>query len=287
MPSTSAFTSAILLKQTLYRRRKNHPPTCNQSSPSPPPASGPPSDQYSQYAARNKAFLIAEQARLRQIPLRHRHHHIFLQSPSATALRAAAARYLSSRPPSDTRLWVLRSTADPTFGTLRGEPFPPRVALLETISLQDDQLKAGSVSHWIAALDRAGKALSPMDSHYVDWALCGREGPDEKDVSAPAVVAFEILNADWTRPESIAEMRDALLSHAVAVVSAGNAIVYEVLQSVDEPTCFKTVEMYTSLDALKDHMNTIDPPFEEDMLRCRAAVNRVRQLYNPLFSAPS
>lgn len=286
----SIFFVSPTLPHKLHRKRRllrgAHAPICVQTPPSEPEKTPTPlpSDQFTQYAARDKNFLKAEQTSLRASTHLHRHHHIFLQSPSATAFRSAATRFLSARPPSEARLWFLRSTADPTFGTLRGEPAPPRLALLETFptGLPQDE---DPVLQWITALDRAGRALSPMPSHYVDWVPIGAAGiPDPP--RPPAVVAFEILNSDWTRPATVPEMRRRLLEHAAAVVDAGSATFYEVFQSPDEPTCFKSVEVYSSLEALRHHMDTLDPPFEQSMLQCRAAVNRVRQLYNPYFPAP-
>lgn len=242
-------------------------------------AARPPSDQYSQYAARDEAALAAELARARAAAAHRRHHHVFLHPAATPAFRAAATRFAAGH---HAPLWLLRSAPDPTFGALRGPPDPARAALLEPRPSSQD----APVARWVAALDRTGPALAPYPSHAVDWAVCARLDRHGAERRAPAgddVVAFELLNADWGRRGAMSQMRERLLQHAERVVTEGEALVFEVLQSVDEPTCFKTVELYPALDALQAHMAALDPPFAEGMLECRAAVNRVRQLYVPLL----
>lgn len=140
------------------------------------------------------------------------------------------------------------------------------------------------MGNWISALDRAGPALSPMESHFADWAVCGVFGTDEIRLGRDEVVSTEILNANWTNATSVPRMKDKLLAHGKMVVERGEARLFEVFQSVDEPTCFKTLEVYGGVDALRKHMLTMDPGFASDMMECRAAVNRVRQLYRFMYS---
>lgn len=239
-------------------------------------------DQYEQYAARNKRVLSGELSLAQALPMRQRHHQVFLQNQAEGPFRKAATRYITSLRESPSRsasrLWMLRSTADPTFGSLRGEPFPPRAVIVEPVT------DGPGVTAWVSALDRAGRALSPMESHFVEWGVISGFGAEPTVLKKGEVVATEVLNADWTDPSSVRVMKTKLLEHAEEVVERGKARLFEVLQSVVEPTCFKTLEIYPGLGVLQEHMLTLDPPFENRMMECRAAVNRVRQLYTPLFS---
>lgn len=264
------------------RARPSRVCVCATASGPSDPAADEAFDQYEQYAARNKRALSQELSLAQALPVRQRHHQVFLQNQAEGPFRNAATRYITtlreSTSPSASRLWMLRSTADPTFGGLRGEPFPPRAMIVEPVS------DGPGVTAWVSALDRAGRALSPMESHFVEWGVIGGLGTEPTVLKKGEVVATEVLNADWINPSSIGVMKARLLEHAEHVVDRGKARLFEVLQSVVEPTCFKTLEIYPSLGALQEHMLTLDPPFENHMLECRAAVNRVRQLYIPLFS---
>lgn len=234
-------------------------------------------DQYEQYDGRNKDALARELAIARALPVRQRHYHFFLHIHAEAPFRSAVDRFFdgvqASESTPDWRLWALRSTEDPTFGSLRGEPFPPRAWIVEP-------LKGDSgVGKWTQALDRAGPAFSPMESHFVDWGVVDVFGTGEERLAEHEVVSTEILNANWTRATSVPLMKAKLLAHAKQVVERGEARLFEVFQSVDEATCFKTIEVYSDVDALRKHMLTLDPAFASDVMDCRAAVNRVRQLY--------
>lgn len=253
--------------------------------------------QWSQYESRDENVLRAERNNLARTRTLDRHYHVFVQEGASGAFRAAARRFVdgmrATEWPPENRLLVLQQVEDPTFGTLRGPPNPPRSMLVESFDApvasgaeSSESAALPQIARWVAALDRAGAVVTPMESHYCEYARIAAVSRDAderrgKVIGGESVVACEILNADWTNSSSIQAMRGKLIAQAQNAVHNGSALHYEVLQSM-EPTCFKTLEVYASLDALRKHMSTLDPPFAEDMLECRAAVNRVRQLYLPL-----
>lgn len=235
-------------------------------------------NQYNQYAARNRDSLARELTLARALPTRQRHHQVFLRPETEKTFLAAAARYMDVlREDANNRgpFWILHSRADPTFGKLRGEPVPARAMLLEPMG--------GRAGQWVAALDRIGKGLSPHSSHFVDWAVVGTFGRG-KSCAEGELVACEVVNADWRGDQNIAKMKEHFMNHAKEVVMEGKARLFHVLQSIDDAACFKTVEVYSGLEALQEHMVTKDAPFAESIKEWRAAVNRVRQLYRPMFS---
>lgn len=285
LPSTN-FRQSI---QTHPHQRRSRPnrfhPVCTQAGGR---------DQFGQYAARDVARLKHQLQLVNENQSREYHYQVFLNQGSANAFFPAAERFtssLSTNPKWDAaaeRLWMLTSTADPTFGSLRGEPFPKRVFLLhdpvqpahpDSSPLQDHPLFA-----WLRALNRAGPVLSQITSHVVEYAAWGEcnvsaSAQTPKTLQPSQLVATEIINADWTDADTVPAMRECMLNHAARCTTEGNAKLFRVLQSVTEPTCFKTVEVYNSLDDLHDHMKRIDPQFDETVHPFRAAVNRVRQLY--------
>lgn len=296
MNFTITFISAPLPFTTVRQPIQHHPrqrrirpnrvhPLCEQARGR---------DQFGQYAARDVARLKQQLQRVNENRSREYHYQIFLNQGSANAFFPAAQRFttsLSTSPkwssPAEA-LCVLTSTADPTFGSLRGEPFPKRVSILHH-PLQPSQPDSNAphdhpLFTWLNALNRAGPALSLITSHvveYATWGECNLSASSEpyKTLQPTQLVATEIINADWTDADTVPAMRACMLNHASRSTTEGNAQLFRVLQSVTEPTCFKTVEVYNSLQHLHDQMKRIDPQFDKEVKPFRAAVNRVRQLY--------
>eukprot|EP00177_Eucheuma_denticulatum_P002350 GFKZ01004218.1.p1 GENE.GFKZ01004218.1~~GFKZ01004218.1.p1 ORF type:complete len:270 (+),score=31.65 GFKZ01004218.1:143-952(+) len=237
-------------------------------------------DQFDQYAARDRKALTRELDIVRALPKRQRHHQIFLHPESERPFRSAASRYIASldeRMERPERLWLLHSRSDPTFGRRRAAPIPARVMLMEVGGGE-------GLGVWLEALGRAGKVLSPYPSYHVDWAVVGQHGETD-GVKGDELVACEVLNANWVKADSVENMKLKMLEHGEKLVRAGKVRVYEVLQSLNEPTCFKSVEVYEDIEQLERQMAETDQPFAEGIMKWRAAVNRVRQLYEPLFGA--
>lgn len=245
-------------------------------------------DQWDQYEHRDNK-LNDEAQNVQQIRERQRHIHVFFQEFARKPFSAATQRFLSSvraKAGIDTndsapsrRLWLLRAIEDPTFGEIRGDPYPARCSI---ITYPEDAQEGSDIYRWINALHRTGPTLMPMDSHFVDWASCATyiaQPYTQPPMTSDWLVAFEILNANWVNASAVPNMRNLLIEHARKVVEAGYASSFEVFQSVDEPTCMKTVEVYASLDHLQKCLDDLDEPFATDILAYRAAVNRVRQLH--------
>ena len=253
-------------------------------------------DQWEQFESGSKEARLRQLQALRDVTNRERDHQIFISNSSKPMLIAASnrfmdgirRRYLQSDDQSEMaekRLWIVESIADDTFGTLRGEPYPPRVCVMESIdSLTEDEgaqrERDTAVSRWTGALNRTGKALSTLQNYSVDYAVWGGASSfgNFHELQPGYLVASEVLNASWSRPEATEDMRQLLLSYAQESVNNGKVAMYQVLQSVEEPTMFKTVEAYACMDDLRGHMETMDAEFAENAKKHRAAVNRVRQL---------
>lgn len=238
------------------------------------------SNQWDQHD--NKDSKLDQQLKIAcSYPSRQRHTHIFFQSFTRKPFAAAANRFLNTirtRQVSPRLLWLLCAVPDPYFGSLRGEPHPPRCIAVTPLT---DDYDGADIRRWVSALDRVGPALTPMDSHFVDWAVCHTtlaSNFDSPPMQQDWYVAVEILNANWSDAKTVPQMRSLLIQHSEDVVDAGYASSFQVFQSVDSPTCFKTMEVYSSLDNLQKCLQNLDEPFATDMLKCRAAVNRVRQL---------
>jgi hypothetical protein len=184
------------------------------------------------------------------------------------------------------RLIIGRGIADPTFGRNRGRtPLPTKYAVFQSFPAGDlggDRICA--TRRWMRAVADGGKSVSKRQ-HHVNWVQRYSEGSvcdnDVKNDSS-IIVACEILNANYSDSSTLDIMRGILTNHARDSIASGRLLSFDVLQSPVSPSCFKTVELYASMHDLVVHMETLDPPFAKRVMVCRAAVNRVRQVYAPL-----
>ena len=233
-------------------------------------------DQWEQFSQADKRNRKRQFELCRSSHVRDRHSQVFYQQSATRAFNGAAQRLVDS---SHRSCAIATGIRDDTFGRLRGDPYPPRSMLMRRLKRSDngedfvDEVGA----KWIDALNRLGKSFSSLSSYHVDYSVWGEWG--ELNIKLDGLFACEIVNADWARPAATDEMKQILMNHGESVVNNGYAIGFKVLQSIDEPTMFKTVEIYPKLENLEQYMKEMDPTFEGDVMTCRAAVNRVRQLY--------
>jgi quinol monooxygenase YgiN len=167
-------------------------------------------------------------------------------------------------------------------------PYPPRYCCFESFVTREQGWDGiDATTRWLAAVDRVmpGHPLAPVKSHVAMYAR-RHEGQAPGPVGGATdvsewIIATEVLNAKYTGP-AMEEVRRRLIEHADASLARGQVLAFDVLQSVESPTCFKTWELYPSMSAFQEHMSAVDAAFAESVLPWRAAVNRVRQIYAPL-----
>lgn len=254
-------------------------------------------NQFSQYEGRDFRSLTREVKVVDNVDRVDAHRFVLPNEMACNIFEKAAGTHSSllerAGAECGRRFIIAKGIGDPTFGTgrTRGKaPYPPRYCVFQSFHSREegwDGIEA--TSRWLEAVARVGYPLTMEKLHASVWARhLELQAPDfetgkEVDFSK-WIVATEVLNANWMEGETVTEMRRILIEHAEACVGKGNVVTYDVLQSVDSPTCFKTFELYPSMDALVRHMTDDDPEFEQRMLPCRAAVNRVRQVYTPLIA---
>lgn len=252
-------------------------------------------NQFTQYKGRDFRSLSREVQVVDNVDRVDAHRFVLPNEMARTIFENAARTHASVLEKSGAecgrRFIVARGVGDPTFGTgrTRGrEPYPPRYCIFQSFhSRAEGWDGVEATSRWLQAVARVGGPLAMEDLHASFWA---RHLELQADTFDPAlepdfstwIVATEVLNANWMDGAAVPEMRRLMSEHAEASIKGGNLAIFDVLQSVDSPTCFKTFELYPSMDALMRHMADDDPQCEQGMLRCRAAVNRVRQIYTPL-----
>lgn len=137
----------------------------------------------------------------------------------------------------------------------------------------------------------AGNPLSPFKNHVSGWARLtekaaenfGSDHPALRDISS-CIVATEVVNSQYTGA-AMDNTKSLLTAHSAESVLSGDVLVFDVLQSVKSPTCFKTFELYESMEHLQRHMKKRDDAFALSVMPWRAAVNRVRQINTPLVIA--
>jgi len=185
-------------------------------------------------------------------------------------------------------IFVLRNASDPSWGVNKGRsPRHPRYVFVgderKERASEDDSLSVSG--RWLEALGRSDSLGVLRDSmHRVQYrklAAYGelRAGKQWKQIADEHIVISEMVNADWTSLTSVQALRDILLKKGEDLVSSEAVVYFEVLQSDDEPSFFKTFELYSSAERLQDYMKHEDEKYVERIAPYRAAVNRVRQAF--------
>lgn len=241
-------------------------------------------NQWGQHQRRDIKYLNAQLRLVQNYDRQERHFHVFLQQSSNSLLNSSINRFTESTQISNqtdqiNRLWILRSRADPTHGELADkEPHPPRcVTLVDRLNPQ----LLSSTQQWVNGLDRLGNALSPFESHFVDWAMFDAHYQENfpAQMKEGYLVIFEIINANWMQKRAIEGIQNVFSEHGKKMVSNNHMKCFEIFQSIEEPTCFKLIEVYENLSQLERYKRDFDAKYEKDVEVFRAAVYRVRQLH--------
>lgn len=141
---------------------------------------------------------------------------------------------------------------------------------------------ADDVRTWLNALDRIFPALSPTDSHFVDWAVFHTQASGKDvlpDISVGWVVSMEVLNSNWTIFGMVSVMLDKLILHADEITDEVYSSSFEVFQIIYSPNYLMTMEVYPYIYRLHKYFDEFGELFPSDMMKFRAAVDRVRQLH--------
>lgn len=160
-------------------------------------------------------------------------------------------------------------------------------------SLAESSQGVSATTAWLDGVDRvlAGNPLSPFKNHVSEWARLAEEAAENFGADHPAmrdiascIVATEVVNSQFNGA-AMDNTKSLLTAHGAESVLSGDVLIFEVLQSVKSPTCFKTFELYESVEHLRRHMSKRDDAFAASVMPWRAAVNRVRQINTPLVIA--
>uniref|UniRef100_A0A6T6PSX0 Uncharacterized protein n=1 Tax=Rhodosorus marinus TaxID=101924 RepID=A0A6T6PSX0_9RHOD len=173
--------------------------------------------------------------------------------------------------------------ADPSWGRNRGiAPAHPRFMLVED-DVADD--KKPQTSQWIEVLgDALGSRLLRDKTHIVPYKRIHRFGDpklglrpqrDEDEL----FLIVEVTNADWTSKEKISGLSDVLMQRGHEMVEQKRMLWHEVLQSESEPSVFKTMELYATVDDLMKTVEDMDEEYSKQLEPYKAAVARVRQAF--------
>ncbi|KAJ8905985.1 hypothetical protein NDN08_002486 [Rhodosorus marinus] len=173
--------------------------------------------------------------------------------------------------------------ADPSWGGNRGIPPPhPRFMLVEDDVAEDTKT---ATSQWIELLgDALGSRLLRDETHTVPYKRVRRFGDPKLGLKPERdedelVLVVEVTNADWTSKEKISGLSNLLMQRGHEMIDQKRMLWYEVLQSESEPSVFKTLELYATVDDLMTTVEETDEEYSKQLESYKAAVARVRQAF--------
>lgn len=184
--------------------------------------------------------------------------------------------------------WVLREVADPTGGmlhtTVRG--VDAKYVVMETFKARVSREKPGIMRRWLSAVERVGPALNAVDIRTRNYenVFTSKLHDVEFDPNQNVVVV-ESVNVDMSRSQNLPEVVDILRSTAEANVAAGNCLEFCVLHKPGEQGFFKTIEVYKDVDALRDHLDSLDMVYARRVQGRTTDGHRSRQTFHPVVFA--
>lgn len=184
--------------------------------------------------------------------------------------------------------WVLREVADPT-GALSSPAFgrgDSRYVVMETFKARASHEDPGIMRRWLSAVERVGPALNAVDIRTRNYqnVFTSKLHDVEFDPNQNIVVV-ESVNVDMSRPQNVTEVVDILRSTAEASVAAGNCLEFCVLHKPGEQGFFKTIEVYKDVDALREHLDTLDTVYTRRVQGRTTDSHRSRHTFRPVVFA--
>jgi hypothetical protein len=112
------------------------------------------------------------------------------------------------------------------------------------VTLKEGWRGIDATTRWLSAVDgvMTGHPLGPTKSHVCGWARrCEGHVPDLKERLSQSttrrIVATVVVTSKYTKLH-VDGLRETLIQHAKTLLSDGSVLAWDVLQSLDSPTCF-------------------------------------------------
>jgi quinol monooxygenase YgiN len=181
--------------------------------------------------------------------------------------------------------WVLRAVADPALATpLQSSNAQSRYVVMETFKPGEDNSR-GVMRRWLGAVERLGPALNAPVVQTLQYnnVFTSKLHNAKFDIN-DAVVIVESVNAGSM--DCAEELQNLLEANAEASVACGDCLEFCVLEAVDSPAFYKTIEVYADVDRLHQHMEGNDASFLEKIapFAVRSA-HRSRSAFKPVVFA--
>lgn len=153
--------------------------------------------------------------------------------------------------------WVLRVVDDPFLADApQSVNSQSRYVVMETYR-PGDKDNDGVMRRWLSAIERLGPALSAPVTQTLRYSnLFTSKLHNAKFDVHRSVVMAETFSASNIEESSV--IMDILQSHAEESVASGDCLEFCVLEAVDHPGLFKTLEVYKDADSLREHMDKLD-----------------------------
>jgi quinol monooxygenase YgiN len=181
--------------------------------------------------------------------------------------------------------WVLRAVEDPALvAPLQTANAQCRYVVMETFKPAQDPAGPpdGIMRRWLGAIERLGPALNAPVAQTLQYnnVFTSKLHDAKFDVDS-AVVIVESVNA--ARPSAVADLQKVLESNAEASVACGDCLEFCVLEALDAPGFFKTIEVYANIDLLRKHVGGLDSVFLENAAPFIArSSHRSRSAFRPV-----
>lgn len=184
--------------------------------------------------------------------------------------------------------WVLREVQDP-IGLGPAAPFSPkdsRYVVMETFKATASAEEPGIMRRWLSAVERVGPSIHAVDIRTRNYEnLFTSKLHDVKFDPNENIVVVESVNVDMARPHNAEEVVDILRSTAEASVSAGTCLEFCVLHKPGKHGFFKTIQVYKNVDALRQHMDSVDQVYTRRVQGRISDSHRSRHTFRPVVFA--
>lgn len=228
-------------------------------------------DESGSFGIRTRTSVRAPVVDLRKSAAVEAHHWITVSSLAVRMFERAAIAHTDmvrgveeSTATGSLHRWVLRVVDDPFVADVpQSVNAQSRYVVMETYK-PGDRDNEGVMRRWLSAVERLGPALSVPDAHTLFYSnvFTSKLHNAEFDVHRSVVMAesFSVNNAD-----NSSALRDTLQSLAEESVAYGDCLEFCVLEALEHPGLFKTLEVYKDTEALSKHMNKLDVQYWEKL----------------------
>lgn len=136
---------------------------------------------------------------------------------------------------------------------------------------------------WLSAVERVGPLINAIDIHSLQYSdMFTSKVHDVVFDPRENIVVLQSINVRRDDLRAKDAVVDALRAKAERSVAVGACMEFGILQSDTEPCLFKTVEIFSNMDALVAYADGIDKMFEQSIQPHVVDNRHIRQVFKPV-----